>query len=166
MIDTRWSDEDLSGELAEALREEREVPGAIIDAGREVFGWRTTIAELAEFTQARLTYDSLVDDLALQGDEAGLLVVTRSETAALRSLTFAAGELGIELEVTDDGVLGQLVPPQPATVELVTADQDGRTEVAVDDVGWFTIRPVPTTRFRLVCSTVAGITVVTAWIVL
>jgi hypothetical protein len=158
-----WTDDALLAELAEALRAEREVPGSIVEAGRAIYTWRSIDAELAELSRARLTYDSFVDDAAVQGDEAGLLLVTRSETAALRSLTFAADDLSIELEVTDDGVLGQLVPPQAAAVEVVTPDQD-RVEVPVDDVGWFTIRPVPRARFRLTCRTTGGLTVVTDWI--
>lgn len=164
MYDDRWTDDELLAELGEALRAEREVPGDLVEAGRALFTWRSIDAELAALTRAELTYDSFVDDAALQGDEAGLLV-TRSETASLRSLTFAADELSIELEVTDGGVLGQLVPPQPATVEVLTPDQ-GRTEVPVDDVGWFTVRPVPTTRFRLTCRTTGGAHVVTDWITL
>ncbi len=162
MYDNEWTDEALLADLAEALHDERAVPGALVDAGRALWTWRSIDAELAELTHARLTYDSLVDDAALQGDDAGLLVVTRSENAALRSLTFAADALSIELEVTDGGILGQLVPAQPADVELLTPD-GARTGVPVDDVGWFTIRPVPTSRFRLTCR-VGEASVVTDWI--
>jgi hypothetical protein len=163
MNDHDWTDDELLAELAEALRAEREVPGRLVEAGRALYTWRSIDAELADLAPARLTYDSFVDDAALQGDEVGLFAVTRSETAALRSLTFAADDLSIELEVTADGVLGQLVPPQSATVQVVTPDQE-RHDVAVDDVGWFTIRPVPRARFRLTCRTVGGLSVVTDWI--
>ena len=143
MYEDQWSDEALLAELGEALRTEREVPGALVEAGRATWTWRSVDAELAELTRAHLTYDSLADDAALQGDDTGLLVGLRSEqSAALRALTFAADDLAIELEVTDGAVLGQLVPPQAATVEVLTPDS-GRTEVDVDDVGWFTVRPVP-----------------------
>jgi hypothetical protein len=163
MYDDQWTDDELLTELGEALRAEREVPGALVEAGKALFTWRSVDAELAVLTQARLTYDSFVDDAALQGSELGLVLQTRSETAALRSLTFAADELSIELEVTDDAILGQLVPPQPATVEVLAPDQS-RVDVPVDDVGWFTIRPVPATRFRLTCRTEGGTSVVTDWI--
>ncbi len=163
MNDDQWTDDALLAELGEALRTEREVPGALVDAGKALFTWKSVDAELAELTHARLTYDSFVDDAALQGDESSLLVVTRSQSASLRSLTYATDELSIELEVTGDGVLGQLVPPQPATVEVVTPD-GVRTGVTVDDAGWFTVRPVPPTRFRLTCHVGSGTSVVTAWI--
>lgn len=164
MYEDQWSDEDLLAELGDALRAEREVPGALVEAGKAIFTWRSVDAELAELTRAHLTYDSLVDDAALQGDDAGLLVGVRSEqSAALRALTFAADELSIELEVTDGAVLGQLVPPQAATVEVLTPDS-ARIEVPVDDVGWFTVRPVPTSRFRLTCRLTSGASVVTDWI--
>jgi hypothetical protein len=161
----RWSDEEILAELAEALQAQREVPGELIEAGRALFTMRSLDAELAELQRAELTYDSFVDDAALQGSDQGLLVVTRSETAALRSLTYAASELSIELEVTADGVLGQVVPPQLATVMLFTPDQ-GRREVPCDDVGWFTIRPVPRIRFRIGCSTKDAGSIVTEWITL
>ena len=164
MYEDQWSDEALLAELGEALRTEREVPGALVEAGRATWTWRSVDAELAELTRAHLTYDSLADDAALQGDDTGLLVGLRSEqSAALRALTFAADDLAIELEVTDGAVLGQLVPPQAATIEVLTPDS-ARTEVAVDDVGWFTVRPVPTTRFRLTCRLASGESVVTDWI--
>lgn len=164
MYDDRWTDDELLAELGEALRAEREVPADLVEVGRAVFTWRSIDAELAELTRARLTYDSFVDDPGLQGSEETLLV-TRSDTASLRSLTFASEDLSIELEVTQGAVLGQLVPPQPATVEMLTPDKT-RTRVDVDEVGWFTIRPLPTARFRLTCRTAGGINVVTDWIML
>ncbi|MBI4942971.1 hypothetical protein [Kineosporia sp. A_224] len=163
MYDDQWTDDELLSELGEALRAEREVPGALVDAGKAIFTWRSIDAELTALTQAHLTYDSFADDAALQGEESSLLVGVRSEQAALRSLTFAADDLSIELEVTDDGVLGQLVPPQSATVEVLSPDSS-RVDVPVDEVGWFTLRPVPTTRFRLTCHLGSGASVVTDWI--
>lgn len=163
--DDRLSDEEILAELAEALQAQREVPGELVDMGRALFTLRSLDAELAELQRAELTYDSFVDDAALQGSDQGLLVVTRSETAALRSLTYAASELSIELEVTADGVLGQVVPPQAATITVFTPDRR-RQDVPCDDVGWFAIRPVPSTRFRIGCSTADAVNIVTEWIIL
>lgn len=163
MYDDHWTDDLLLAELGDALRAEREVPGALIEAGKTIFTWRSIDAELADLAHARLTYDSLADADDPVGTGTGDLAGVRSEQAALRSLTFAADDLSIELEVAGDAVLGQLVPPQPGIVEVLTPDSN-RVEVPVDEVGWFTVRPVPETRFRLTCRLGSGTSVVTDWI--
>jgi hypothetical protein len=150
------NDDQLLRELNEALRAARAVPRDFIDAGKAAFAWHNIDAELAA-----LTYDS-----AGQGGAIGHTVQTRAEPAALRNLTFAAPELTIELEVTDDAIRGQLVPPQRGEieVEILSSNAVGTTAVA-DDVGYFVIRPVPTRSFRLCCHT-AGCSVLTTWIAL
>jgi len=161
--DDPLTDDELLVELAAALQAQREVPGDLIDAGKAIFTFATIDAELAELEHALLTYDSLMDDAALQGSDEGLLMVTRSEPATLRALTYAAQDVSVELEVTSDAVLGQLVPPQRATITVVTQDKTS-FEVPVDDVGWFTLRPVPAERFRLTFRTEEGRSIVTGWI--
>lgn len=160
-MDDRPTDEEILTELADALKARREVPGDIVEDGVAIFSLRTLDAELA-----RLTYDSsreASDDLA--PNDAGLLVVTRSEVASLRSLAYSAPDLGIELEVTSTGVMGQLVPPQAATVTVQAADGSAH-DVPADSLGWFAIRPAPRARFRLTCCTAAGRCVTTSWITL
>ena len=148
-----WTEDELLGELQAALRAEQEVPGALVDAGKDVWTWRSVDAELAA-----LTYDSAV------AGAADLLVATRSEAATLRSLTYASQNLVIELEVTRNALLGQVQPAQAALAEVVT--RDGTiVPVTVDEVGWFTVRPVPRSPFRISCTTEDGsVKVVTAWI--
>jgi hypothetical protein len=148
-----WTEEELLAMLASALRAEQEVPGSLVDAGKAVWTWRSVDAELAA-----LTYDSAVAGAGHQ------LVATRSEAASLRSLTYASQNLTIELEVTREALLGQVQPAQAARVEVVTRS-GALTRVEVDDVGWFTVRPVPRDPFRISCTTVDGsVKVVTAWI--
>ncbi|HVN13125.1 MAG TPA: hypothetical protein VMT69_13600 [Kineosporiaceae bacterium] len=147
-----WTEEELLAELQAALRAEQEVPGALVDAGKAVWTWRSVDAELAA-----LTYDSALETMTEQ------LVATRSESASLRSLTYASHNLTIELEVTPDALLGQIQPAQSARAEL--AARDGAViPIQVDDVGWFTVRPVPRSPFRISCTTADGVRVVTAWI--
>jgi len=148
-----WTEEELLAELHAALRAEQEVPAALVDAGKGLWAWRSVDAELAD-----LTYDSALEAMAEQ------LVATRSEAATLRSLTYASRTLTIELEVTRDGLLGQVQPAQAGRVEVMVRD-GGVTPVDVDEVGWFTVRPLPRSPFRVAYTTHDGsIKVVTPWI--
>jgi hypothetical protein len=83
----------------------------------------------------------------------------RDERGVLHALTFVAGELTIELEVTSDALVGQVVPPMAGEIELV----GGAGGVPVDEVGWFVIRPVPSGRVRLRLRTEDGRSVCTEW---
>lgn len=145
-----WDDEQLLAVLKESLRAQREVPPEFTEAGRNAFAWHNIDAELA-----RLTYDSLVD-------QAGSV---RSETASIRALTFTSDHLSIEIEVNEDSLLCQLVPTDEGTVELHTQAGDV-TCISVDEVGCFSVRPVPSAPFRLHCQMADGATVVTGWITL
>jgi hypothetical protein len=142
-------DEQLLAELAEAVRAAGDVPAGFIAAGKAAFAWRNVDAELATLTDA---------------STAGL-VGTRAEPASLRSLSFVARELSIEVEVTADALLGQIVPAQPGEVRLHQRDGSTRT-VPVDDVGWFVVRPVPEAMFRLLVRTAGGSAVITEWVTL
>ena len=144
-------DERLLELLRDALTVTREMPYSLVEAGKAAYAWRTIDADLAA-----LTYDS-----AWEGEA---LVPTRTaESATLRALTFASGELTIELELTPDGLLGQLDPPEAGTVEVRTETEE-RSGTPVDDLGFFVVRPVPTEPFRLLCRTSSGPTVLTGWI--
>jgi hypothetical protein len=144
-------DEHLLAELGAAVREAREVPARFVAAGRAAFAWHDIDAELAG-----LAYDSAAGTTA-----AG----TRGTTAARRTLTFAAGRLTIELEVTADALRGQVVPSLAGVVEL--SGRDGAVRmVTLDDVGWFVVRPVPAGLVRLLVRTSDGLSVVTEWVTL
>jgi hypothetical protein len=73
-----------------------------------------------------------------------------------------ASDISIELEVTPDALLGQLVPARPGTIEVQT-QEGGRQTVTVDESGWFAIRPLPSTMFRLHLQT-ANDNVITEWV--
>lgn len=150
--DGPWDDETLLAELGRALREEPP-PAALVAEAKSVYTWRTIDAELAA-----LSYDSAT--------ERGEATAWRSETTAtLRTLSFEARALSLELAITDDAVLGQVVPPQPGRIEVRTPAAVLLT-AAVDEVGCFVIRPAPTGRFRLHCTTADGHRVLTSWIIL
>ncbi|MEV5965584.1 hypothetical protein AB0L70_27690 [Kribbella sp. NPDC051952] len=149
-MDLDWNDDELLEALRDALATSDEVPQAFVEAGKAAFVWRTIDAELAA-----LTYDSDWD--------VPEPVLVRSESATLRSLTFASDGWTIELELTPDGVLGQLDPPDTGTV--TARDDAGELASAqVDELGFFALRPVPTVPYRLVCSVDSGITILTGWV--
>jgi hypothetical protein len=148
-----WRDDaELLAALGNALREAEAVPRSFVQAGKAAYAWHNIDAELAEL--AALAYDS-----AHEAPERA--PATRAaQLAPLRSLTFASSQLSVHLEVTRDALHGQVVPAQPGEIELHPAD-GSPTTIAVDEVGWFVIRPIPTGSFSLRCRTAEGITVVT-----
>jgi len=152
----RWDDDDqLLAELGNALRPVRQVPERFVQAGKAAFAWHDIDAELAQ-----LSFDSAASELGAPAP-AGM----RSDRAGHRRLTFLAGDVTIDLEVHLDAVLGQLVPPQPGTVQLRTSGDPGAS-IPIDEVGWFVIRPVPAGSVRLHVRTDAGAAVITDWITL
>jgi hypothetical protein len=152
MAEPWWSDDDqLLASIGGALREAAAVPRSVVATGKAAFAWRNIDAELAT-----LTHDSARE----QSQE---LAVTRSEPAPLRYLTFTSAELTIELEVTSGAVLGQIVPPGPGEIEIRPATGEVITK-AIDEIGYFAIRPIPPGSFRLLCRIPSGASVLTGWI--
>src|SRR5262249_46781963 len=101
-----WNDDDeLLAALRDALAARRAVPQEFVAAGQAAYTWHGVDAELA-----RLTYDSM--------QEAHLQEALRAEAASLRTLTFRSARLTIELEVTEESLLGQIVPVQAGHVEV------------------------------------------------
>ena len=157
MPEDDWDDEQLLGALREAVRARLAVPQWFTQTARNAYAWHDIDAQLAQ-----LTYDSCHDrDL-----ETTLRSVSvRSEPATIRALTFTSARLAIELEVTADSLIGQIVPPRPGTLEHET--RSGETvSVLIDEIGCFYIQPVPDGTFRLRCHTEDGVDVVTNWFTL
>jgi hypothetical protein len=146
-----WDDEQLMSELREALRAREAVPDWFIETGKSAYAWHNIDAELAQ-----LTYDSLSDTAAA--------AVTRSEAASIRALTFTSAHLSIELEVTARSLLGQIIPPRGGTIEVHT--RGGVTSLPADEIGCFSVAPIPDGPFRLRCRTTDGTDVLTGWITL
>ena len=147
-----WDDDDhLFASLKEALREAERVPPEFVQGARAAYAWHDLDAELAA-----LTYDSSIA-------ERRPVSVMRTEDASLRALTYATRDLTIEVEITPDALLGQVLPPQPgrATIHLPTGPGG---EARIDEMGFFAVRPVPGSSFRLCCATTAGLTVMTGLI--
>jgi hypothetical protein len=149
-VPERWDDEQLLAALKESLRAARAVPPEFAEAGKSAYAWRNIDAELA-----RLTYDSLCDL-----ERASSL---RSETASIRALTFTSARVIIELEVSEDSLLGQVIPAREGTIEIQTRG-GAAGAVPVDRLGWFPIHPIPASPFRLRYHTADGTDVLTGWI--
>lgn len=146
-----WDDEQLMAALRESIRERQAVPDWFIQTGKNAYTWHNIDAELAQ-----LTYDSYSDQDAA--------AIVRSEAASIRALTFTSAHLSIELEVTAGSLLGQIIPPRGGTIEVHT--KTGVTSSPVDEIGCFSLAPIPAGPFRLRCRTADGGDVLTGWITL
>lgn len=145
-----WSDdEELLRDIGEAVR-----PGPheqqVMDAGRAVFAWHSSDLDRA---LATLLYDSHLD---------GLSAVRGPLSGSPRSLVFALGELRVEIEVSDAGIEGQLIPPEPGRVWLLDA-AGPVAETTADDVGCFSFPASRHGPIRIECS-VSGQRLATEWI--
>ncbi|HVQ93159.1 MAG TPA: hypothetical protein VMU51_19130 [Mycobacteriales bacterium] len=152
-----WDDDDaLAAALDTALREASDVPAGFVAAGKAAFAWHGVDAELAQLRHDSATADP--DEQYAAATRAG-----PDDPAVLRTLSFAADRLTVELDLTAEAVLGQIVPAQPGQVEVRAGDAAPGT-VSIDEDGWFTIRPIPAGPFRLRCVTADGTAVLTGWI--
>lgn len=130
-----WNDDDvLMAELSGAVTA-AEADLLVAGAARGVFAWHAAFADL-ELELLSLTSDSLLDTTSAVRDLAG--------AEGPRILTFEAtagdGEGGVELEVGERGIVGQLLPPGPGRVELLSA-AGSLGAVTADEVGCFAFAP-------------------------
>jgi hypothetical protein len=150
-------DEPLLEELGRVAGARDPVPDAVRAAAHAALDWRTLDAELAE----------LVADTAAADEE--LATVRSGETDVL--LSFAAGDLSVELEIraTPEGreLMGHVLPPQPAAVTLERPA--GALDLAADAHGRFfagALAPGPA-RLRVRVDSAAGARrVATPWTML
>jgi hypothetical protein len=150
MPDAR-DDDDLLAALRAATRARSQVPPEFVQAGQDAYARRTVDAELAA-----LTFDS-----GRAPEAAG----TRSDSASIRALTFTSAGVTIEVEVTENALIGQVIPPWGGTVEAQTRDGTA-TAAPVDGIGCFSVEPVPPGPFRLRYRSQQAADVVTSWITL
>jgi hypothetical protein len=147
-------DDKLEEELRRLAARVDPVPTELLQGATGAFAWRDIDAELAE-----LVFDSLLDT-----DEA--TVVRGSPDRRL--VSFAAGELTIDVEVTATGpartVMGQIVPPRRGQVDL---RRPGETvTVEADELGRFRSGPLAPGPLSLRLRTDDGAPVVTDWLAL
>jgi hypothetical protein len=147
-----WDDDQLLAALGEAMRARQAVPAEFIEGGKYAYAWHNIDAELAQ-----LTYDSSRDER--------WSVTVRSETASVRALTFTSAHFSIDLEVTEDSLLGQITPPRQGTIETRTGAR-ATTATRIDESGCFSIQPIPASPFRLHYRAADGTDMVTGWVTL
>ncbi|WP_328676029.1 hypothetical protein [Streptomyces sp. NBC_00343] len=148
---------DGAGEFEDALLEEElrqaaaildPVPADLRQFAMDAYALYDLDARLAE-----LTFDSLIDAIPVRG-----------ALDVPRMLTFTAGELSIDVEVTSEGLMGQVMPPQPAGIEVLNGLQALRpTTLTADAMGRFTSETPPTGPFALRLRA-GGEVVVTEWL--
>jgi hypothetical protein len=145
------TDDELLEALRRAVTTREAVPADFVAAAKQAFAWHNIDAELAQ-----LTYDSREADHAL---------ATRTEAASIRALTFTSGRLTIELEVAQDSLVGQVVPAQPAVISVLPR-MGSEIVITADEIGCFSVAPIPAGPFRLRCRTSADVETMTGWITL
>jgi hypothetical protein len=145
-------DEILLAALREALAARDAVPREFLETAKSAYVWHTIDAELAQ-----LTYDSRHD--------MERAAAVRSESASIRALTFYSARFSVEVEITDDALLGQIVPPQRGTAEIQTL-AGHISSVEVDDIGCFAVEPKPESPFRMRLRTEGQPDVLTGWLTL
>lgn len=97
----------LEEELRQAAAILDPVPPALRQAAVEAFALHDLDSRIAE-----LTFDSVVDALPVRG-----------ATGAPRMLTFHAGEVTVDVELTAQGLMGQVLPPRTARIEVLSGPQ-------------------------------------------
>ncbi|MFC8358294.1 hypothetical protein ACFUIY_00320 [Streptomyces griseorubiginosus] len=136
----------LEEELRQATAILDPVPTALRQIAVEAFALHDLDSRIAE-----LSFDSVVDALPVRG-----------ATAAPRMLTFHAGEVTVDVELTAQGLMGQVLPPRPARIEVLSGPRPG-APLTTDDMGRFTCEVPPTGPFALRLRTDEGV-IVTDWL--
>ncbi|MFI6436601.1 hypothetical protein [Streptomyces sp. NPDC050759] len=136
----------LEEELRQATAILDPVPPALRQIAVEAFALHDLDSRIAE-----LSFDSVVDALPVRG-----------ATGAPRMLTFHAGEVTVDVELTPQGLMGQVLPPQSARIEVLSGPQAG-SPLTTDDMGRFLYEPSPAGPFALRLRTGEGV-IVTDWI--
>ncbi|MFE9416891.1 hypothetical protein ACFYMX_14750 [Streptomyces griseofuscus] len=136
----------LEEELRQAAAVLDPVPDFLRQLALEAYALHDLDARIAE-----LTFDSLVDALPVRG-----------VTDAPRMLTFRAGALTVDVEVTGEGLIGQVLPPGSARIEVLGGPGAARP-VAVDSLGRFLSDDPPRGPFALRLRTGTEV-IVTEWL--
>lgn len=144
--DEEFALELLEEELRQATAILDPVPPGLRQIAVEAFALHDLDSRIAE-----LTFDSVVDAIPVRG-----------ATGAPRMLTFHAGEVTVDVELTPQGLMGQVLPPQPARIEVLSGPQAG-SPLTADDMGRFTCEASPSGPFALRLRTGEQV-IVTDWL--
>ncbi|MBZ6171118.1 MULTISPECIES: hypothetical protein [Streptomyces] len=141
-----WDCGLLDEELRQAAAILDPVPAGLRGIAVDAFALHDLDARVAE-----LTFDSLVDGIPVRG-----------ESDPPRMLTFQADAVTVDVEVTEDGLIGQLLPPGPARIEVLSGPRE-YARLTADDLGRFTGEAPPSGPFALRLRTGREV-VVTEWL--
>ena len=141
------TDEELVAGM-KAFWSEFAVPASSVATAEQLFTWRTIDAELESLA---ISFDSLVDAAPTM----------RSATSA-RRIVFESPLRGLEMEVGDHTISGQLLPAQEGDITLMSTKGEIAT-VRADALGLFTFDRPKHGPIRLRCATDDG-SFVTEWI--
>ena len=142
------ADDDVLWEALQGLTSRQDqVPADVLVAAKETLSWRDSDAALAELV-----------------DQSAALAGVRGEQHP-ELLTFTAGSLTIEVELTTSGqqisLLGQLVPPQSARIKI--DHPAGPTWLEADPLGRFAAPGLARGHLRITCHPGEATPVCTAW---
>ncbi len=155
-----WHDDDrLGAALADAVRD-AQLADRVVAAARAAFAAHRRAAEDRDELAVELFLLTLVHDSDLAGS-GGAHVRDRSGRTP-RTLVFEGDGVGVEVELHDGEVEGQLVPAHAGSVTVRSPD-GVVTSVDTDEVGWFHLDARPHGPVRLVCTSDAG-TCMTEWL--
>jgi hypothetical protein len=141
----------LLAELKAAVAEALTVPAGARDAAATMFTWHQVDMELTCLLVC--SFDSAVDESVLVRGPASDLS---------RALSFENDDLGVEIEIHADRLTGQLVPPQPGAVRLLSS-AGVYAQGNADRTGCFVLERPAAGPLRLEC-TVGGLALVTEWV--
>ncbi len=142
MTSFEWMDDDdaMLAELKAAVAEADAVPERLLRDAKAAFAWRTVDQDLERLT---LESDSLFDEPALlraDGDNAS------------RALSFEGSGIGLEIEINDRMVVGQVFPMRAALITIVGAAGPS-IETRTDELGCFVVDRIPNGPLRVRCDT-------------
>ena len=148
---TGGEDAALLAQLRATLDEVDPVPPLVLEAARAAFGLRRLDAELAE----------LVRDSA--EERAGLIAVRGDGN--VRLISFETGLVTVELQVTERGMVRDLVAEVSGTA-LASAEVEtpGLRHPTVRDDSMISADAVPSGLLRLHLRTIEGHDLVTSWV--
>jgi hypothetical protein len=147
MMSRRWAaDDDILADVGAALRSLGSTPESVCAAGLRAFAMRGAAGGAA---LAPISYDSLLDGAQLR------------DTTAPRTLEFETAVLSVEIAVSHDGLVGQLIPPAEGTVEMITLESEIGTPT--DALGCFSLPLPPPGPVRFRCHA-AGAQMITDWV--
>ena len=136
----------LEEELRRATAILDPVPPELRQIAVEAFALHDLDAQIAE-----LTFDSVVDAIPVRG-----------AVDVPRMLTFHAGGVTVDVELSARGLMGQVLPPQTAGVEVLSGPVSG-SPLETDSMGRFTYGEPPAGPFALRLRTGEGV-LVTDWL--